>query len=529
MSGHRSSGWPARAADSAGKYSGAARPGAGRFQAADPDQYETVNIALDLLSPMVRPTDYSPALWNLTGLLYTAAAGDSPGAAANVYCALRRYPADPLSPIRSFPQVAHAAALADCRAAQADLLFDVRLAAGASDPAAAGGGSPVRAVAQNGTVAAAFAGDKLACFTVSDNQAGRAPARAPTQHGDSARGRSIGPTVRPSFRGSSGEESAPRGAAALSLRLRGCVGSSKPSPRRPRSPASVRLPRGGSSVRGQCAPVRGALSIFGRRTPPSPPGRLDGDHRFTRAGGAGGAWPWQMAVWGRGLNNAYTRCHVVRFRGPPVFTLTPSTPLDSPVAGAGADGLGAGAPTLPLLVARPVRLTFRARDPNPEDAVAVLFLSDPGLPDGAVAGESRCVDRGAVPNLWPGSPAIPKVVSLCGGGGGGAAALCAALPSPCAEAANTLDWAPAPGQEGRSYRVCAVARDDKTYCALRFARADPRCGPRPADYSCALPPLVGASERSTTHGFYGAPQCAIIQASERGRVRAIAAARQHPG
>ena len=216
-------------------------------------------------------------------------------------------------------------------------------------------------------------------------------------------------------------------------------------------------------------------------------------------------------MWGRGLNHVYTLCHVVRFRGPPVFTYDPATPLDSPIGPPGPDGLGTGTPTVPLLVARPIRLTFRARDPNPEDSVAVLFQSDPGLPDGAVARASRCVDRGAVPNLWPGFPAIPKEVLFCGAGGG-PAALCAALPSPCAEAVNTLDWTPAPGQEGRSYRVCAVARDDTTYCALRFTRANPACAPRPADESCALPPLAGASTRSTVNGFYGAPQCAVIQA-----------------
>lgn len=142
-----------------------------RFQAADPDQYETVNVAMDLLNPMVRPTDYSPALWNLTSLLYTAAAGDDPAADANAYCALRRYPADPLSSIRSFPSVAHAAALADCRVAQTDLMFDVRLPNGTDDPAAGSGGSPLRVQTENGTVSVAFAGDKLACFTVSDNQA----------------------------------------------------------------------------------------------------------------------------------------------------------------------------------------------------------------------------------------------------------------------------------------------------------------------------------------------------------------------
>ena len=127
-------------------------------------------MAVDQLDPMVRATDYSPALWNLTNLLYTSAAGDDPAAAANAYCALRRYPADPLSSVRRFPTVAYAAALADCRVAQLDLLFDVRLPDGPGDPAAAGGGSPVEAYTANGTAAAAFVGDKMVCFTVSDNQ-----------------------------------------------------------------------------------------------------------------------------------------------------------------------------------------------------------------------------------------------------------------------------------------------------------------------------------------------------------------------
>ena len=49
-------------------------PRAHSFQAQDFDQYETVNVAVDMLSPMVRATDYDPALWNLTGQLYTSAA-----------------------------------------------------------------------------------------------------------------------------------------------------------------------------------------------------------------------------------------------------------------------------------------------------------------------------------------------------------------------------------------------------------------------------------------------------------------------
>jgi len=57
----------------------------------------------------------------------------------------------------------------------------------------------------------------------------------------------------------------------------------------------------------------------------------------------------QAVKWGRGLNNTVAQCHVVRFRGPPVFiqrTSLGKTGLDSPFLDIDFNGMGNGTATL---------------------------------------------------------------------------------------------------------------------------------------------------------------------------------------
>jgi hypothetical protein len=97
----------------------------------------------------------------------------------------------------------------------------------------------------------------------------------------------------------------------------------------------------------------------------------------------------QARVWGRGVDNRYSRCHVWRLRGAPVFEYNPATPLDTPY---GAPDIGGDRSysllTEATLTARLSEMTsfaFRARDPNPEDSISVMFLEDPGIPNEAVS------------------------------------------------------------------------------------------------------------------------------------------------
>jgi hypothetical protein len=93
----------------------------------------------------------------------------------------------------------------------------------------------------------------------------------------------------------------------------------------------------------------------------------------------------QAEVWGRGVNNHYSRCHVLRLRGAPVFQYSPAYPRDTPFGAPSKYGLGLNETTLTARLSEEISFTFRARDPNPEDAISVMFLEDPGIPNDAVS------------------------------------------------------------------------------------------------------------------------------------------------
>uniref|UniRef100_A0A7S0WBU6 LysM domain-containing protein n=1 Tax=Hemiselmis tepida TaxID=464990 RepID=A0A7S0WBU6_9CRYP len=219
----------------------------------------------------------------------------------------------------------------------------------------------------------------------------------------------------------------------------------------------------------------------------------------------------QAAVWGRGLNNHYSRCHIVRLRAPPVFLVNPSLPLDSPFAGVGPLGLGAGEATVDVEMGQSFNFTVRARDPNTEDAVSIFFLQDPGVPlDGKVT-EQVCVDHGTESNIQPNG--VYRTYTNCTDGTPqGGARYCPTVRSPCSEAYRQVIWTPQPGSEGNTFRVCAIARDDKGYCAASFYRRNPSCPPSLAENDvCTLDPVVGASRSATPQGFYGDPLCVNLR------------------
>jgi len=187
----------------------------------------------------------------------------------------------------------------------------------------------------------------------------------------------------------------------------------------------------------------------------------------------------QAVIWGRGLNNSALQCHVVRFRGPPVFTQRTAlgtSGRDSPFLDIDARKMGNGTVTLLAYVGREVNFTIRARDPNPEDVVTILIVEDPGIPIGATVGPNTCVNRGVVPD---------KMAYPIGG---------AEVASTCAEAFREFRWIPKEGEDGATYRVCFVARDAAGFCAGPYDHVVSDYGPR-----------------STSGGYYSRPHCVDIQ------------------
>eukprot|EP00960_Hanusia_phi_P054609 762717-Hanusia_phi.AAC.2 len=98
-----------------------------------------------------------------------------------------------------------------------------------------------------------------------------------------------------------------------------------------------------------------------------------------------------------------------------------------------------------------VVLTLTAMDPNPEDRVEILFLDNPGLPVSNVMVErSTCV--------------APPSTSAC-------SACTSKCHSSCNVAQRRLMWTPANADMGRTFKLCALAKDDSTMCAGRIPDA----------------------------------------------------------
>lgn len=97
----------------------------------------------------------------------------------------------------------------------------------------------------------------------------------------------------------------------------------------------------------------------------------------------------QAVKWGRGLNNTRVQCHVLRFRGPPVFVRSETREFDSPFLSIDQHLMGNGTRTLDVYVGEPIEFTVRARDPNPEDTIAIRVVEDPGLPLGVELGATQ--------------------------------------------------------------------------------------------------------------------------------------------
>lgn len=82
----------------------------------------------------------------------------------------------------------------------------------------------------------------------------------------------------------------------------------------------------------------------------------------------------------------------------------------------------------------------------------------------------ECVDHGTRSNIQ--SNGIYKTYENCTGSAvQGSSVYCPTVPSPCSEAHRTVSWTPQPGSEGRTFRVCSIAKDDKGYCSSSFYRS----------------------------------------------------------
>jgi hypothetical protein len=133
----------------------------------------------------------------------------------------------------------------------------------------------------------------------------------------------------------------------------------------------------------------------------------------------------------------------------------------------------------------------------------MLIIFDP-----QTLGPQVCVDYGPVGNyMYDGTYMIPRTYTNCSGD------ICKTIPSPCNEAHRQFSWIPTPGTEGNTFHVCAIARDFKDECGTIHTRRPDECPSAPTPHfkdTCVVHSTVGASKRSTTHGFYGSEHCVNI-------------------
>jgi hypothetical protein len=157
-----------------------------------------------------------------------------------------------------------------------------------------------------------------------------------------------------------------------------------------------------------------------------------------------------------------TKCHEVGFLGPPMF-VTDSKRLDSTPFAAIEGSVDMRARLVHAFVGNERVITFRAQDPNKEDWVEILFMADPGLPNGAVPGPTTCT---ATFETASGVHEPQRT-------------------GQCSSVQRSLAWTPMADDANRTIRVCATPRDNSTLCVP----------PRSPD------------ARATASGWYGEEHC----------------------
>jgi len=179
-------------------------------------------------------------------------------------------------------------------------------------------------------------------------------------------------------------------------------------------------------------------------------------------------------------------CWRIHLEAPPVFVTDPmkmSSPFPADYRLPAFDGYMKSTiddttiPQTPRIIVNineQLSWSFVAQDPNPEDTVTILLLDDPGLPPQMSAGETLCIPRQGEQDMFAaadqGWKSLPtRMVGKS---------------SPCSKAKLQLDWKVPESVAGRTFKVCAVARDDSSSCA---GIADP--------------------ERATSRGWIGEIQC----------------------
>lgn len=124
-------------------------------------------------------------------------------------------------------------------------------------------------------------------------------------------------------------------------------------------------------------------------------------------------------------------------------------------------------------------LTIMAKDPNPEDAVRILVLEDPGTPPGMVVGRSTCNPVAADSTTCPAEGCVCASNTRLNTFG-------VPAETSCNNVTMTLTWTPDASAAGQQFLVCFIARDSSTLCEGQ--------GP----------------SKATTRGWYGERQCVRI-------------------
>ena len=109
--------------------------------------------------------------------------------------------------------------------------------------------------------------------------------------------------------------------------------------------------------------------------------------------------------------------------------------------------------------------------------------------------------------MYDGNHFIPRTYKDCSG------LPCKTISSPCNEAHRKFSWIPTPGTEGKTFTVCAIAKDHKDECATIHTRRPDSCPwEQTAQFldTCVIHSEIGSSKRSTLTGFYGTEHCVNI-------------------